>query len=65
MPYPVDMFIRFYLSVVGHNELANPDDMEVLAALFYWIIATLLVGGLILTGYWALRRYRNQRATKP
>lgn len=57
MPYPVDMFIRFCLSAAGRGDLANPDDMEALAALFYWIVATLLVGLLIHLGNRALRRY--------
>jgi uncharacterized protein YneF (UPF0154 family) len=57
MPYPVDMFIRFCLSVAGRRDLANPDDMEALAALLYWIVATLLVGFVIYIGNRALQRY--------
>jgi hypothetical protein len=57
MPYPVDMFIRFFLSVSGRVDLANADDMEALAALLYWLVATLLVGFFTYIGSWALRRY--------
>jgi type VI secretion system secreted protein VgrG len=57
MPYPVDMFIRFCLSIAGLGDLVNPDDMEALAALFYWLVATLMAGVLIHLGSRALQRY--------
>ncbi|MFM0643487.1 hypothetical protein PQR14_04090 [Paraburkholderia bryophila] len=59
MPDPVDRFIRFCLAVTRHNDLANPDDMEVLALLLYWTIATLLVAALLFICYTVVRRYRN------
>ncbi|PQV54972.1 hypothetical protein [Paraburkholderia sp. BL21I4N1] len=59
MPDFVDGFIRFVLSVTGNNDLANADDMEMLALLLYWIVSTLLVGGLIFAGYRTLRRYQR------
>ncbi len=64
MPYPVDMFIRFYLSVAERDDLANPDDMEVLSALLYWLIATLLVGLLIYLGKRTLQRYLARRRSR-
>jgi len=64
MPYPVDMFIRFCLSIAGRDDLANPDDMEVLSALLYWFIATLLVGLLIYLGKRVLRRYLANRKSR-
>jgi hypothetical protein len=57
MPYPIDMFIRFCLSATGNSDLANPDDMEVLALLLYWAIASLLVGVLLFLCGKAVRRY--------
>ncbi|CAD6540057.1 hypothetical protein LMG28727_03720 [Paraburkholderia kirstenboschensis] len=51
MPDSVDMFIRFCLEVVGRSDLANPDDMEVLALLLYWAVAALLVGALLFLCY--------------
>lgn len=57
MPDSVDTFIRFCLAVTRHNDLANPDDMEVLALLLYWTIATLLVGALLFIGYTVVRHY--------
>ncbi|MFT4066566.1 hypothetical protein [Paraburkholderia sp.] len=50
MPYPVDMFIRFCLSLTGHDDLANLDDMEILALLFYWALSTLIVAALLYAG---------------
>ena len=62
MPYPVEMFIRFCLSVTGNNHLGNPDDMEVLSLLLYWAMATLLVGALLFICYWAVRRHLIRKA---
>ncbi|SIT38672.1 conserved exported hypothetical protein [Paraburkholderia piptadeniae] len=61
MPYSVEMFIRFCLSVIGRSDLANPDDMEALAALLYWAIATLLVGAFLFLCYFAVRRHRAKK----
>jgi hypothetical protein len=65
MPYPVDMFIRTCLSIAGHDELANPDDMEVLSLLLYWLMASSLVGALIILGIAALRRHRRKTSNAP
>ncbi|MFL9946260.1 hypothetical protein PQR68_09795 [Paraburkholderia agricolaris] len=62
MPQPVDTFVRFVLSVTGNSDMANPDDMAMLALLLYWVVSTLLVGGFIFAGYRALLHYRKQRA---
>lgn len=43
MPESVEAFIRFWLSCTGTEYLGNPDDMEVLALLLYWAVATLLI----------------------
>ncbi|PRX30756.1 hypothetical protein B0G75_106196 [Paraburkholderia sp. BL18I3N2] len=43
MPDSVEAFIRFWLSCTGTEYLGNPDDMEVLALLLCWSIATLLI----------------------
>lgn len=61
MPNSVDMLIRLGLSVVGHDELANPDDMEVLAVLLYWLISTLVVAAVLLLLHRGFRRYRAKR----
>src|ERR1700761_7298912 len=47
MPEPVEMLIRLCLAVTGNDDLANPDDMEVFALLFYWVLSALLVGALL------------------
>jgi hypothetical protein len=47
--------------VIGRNDLANPDDMETLALLLYWLIASLLVAAMIFAAYRSLRRYWKQR----
>ncbi|CAG9251029.1 hypothetical protein [Paraburkholderia unamae] len=60
MPYGVDSFLRGLLSLFGLNDLANPDDMEVLAMLLYWLVSSVLFGVLLLTGKGYLCS-RNQR----
>ncbi|REE21906.1 hypothetical protein B0G71_5099 [Paraburkholderia sp. BL27I4N3] len=50
MPLSVDAFIRFVLSVSGNDNLANADDMEMLALLLYWTIATFLTA-VVLIGF--------------
>ncbi|WP_233835524.1 hypothetical protein [Paraburkholderia sp. ZP32-5] len=47
MPAPVEMLIRLCLSVTGNGDLENPDDMEVFALLFYWILSALLISVLL------------------
>lgn len=59
MPYAVDMFIRFCLSVTGHEELANPDDMAVLALVLYWIVSAILIGMVLSAAYSAVRHRRR------
>lgn len=56
MPYAIDVFLRSVVRLVGHSELANPDDMEVLAAALYFVISLVLVGALVWLGNWIVRR---------
>ena len=56
MPHAVDAFIRFCLSITGHKELANPDDMAVLALILYWVGSAVLIGLVLYAGYAAIRR---------
>jgi hypothetical protein len=62
MPYAVDMFIRFGLSAIGHEELANPDDMEVLGLLLYWIVSAVVIG-IVLYVAWSAIRNRLRRVS--
>lgn len=62
MPYAVDMFIRFCLSVTGHEELANPDDMAVLALVLYWIVSAILIGIVLSAAYSAIRHRRRSKS---
>lgn len=50
MPVSVDTSIRFALSITGNDDLANADDMEMLALPLYWAIATLL-SAIVLVGF--------------
>ena len=59
MPYAVDMFIRFCLSITGHEELANPDDMAVLALILYWVVSAVLIGVVLYAAYAAIRHRRR------
>ncbi|HEX7931653.1 MAG TPA: hypothetical protein VF573_01005 [Paraburkholderia sp.] len=61
MPYSVDMFIRFWLKVLGRNNLANPDDREVLSLLLYWALATLVAGALFFFCYVVARAFSRKR----
>jgi hypothetical protein len=64
VPDSVEAFIRFWLICTGTEYLANPDDMEVLALLLYWLIATLLFGfGLVGLKRW-VSRYCAARITR-
>ncbi len=65
MPYAVDMFLRGVLKLSGNDDLANPDDMEVLALTLYFLVALVVVGCAVFAFNIALRRYltkRRQRA---
>jgi hypothetical protein len=62
MPYWLDAFIRFCLSVTGADALANPDDMPMLALLLSWAVGTLLIGTLI---YLSIRVRRKKRGQVP
>jgi hypothetical protein len=64
MPYAVDMFIRFGLSVIGHEELANPEDMEVLALLLYWTVSAVVIWIVVYVA-WSAIRGRLRRASTP
>lgn len=44
MPDAVDWFLRATLHILGQDEMANPDDMEVLSVLLYFCIALAIVG---------------------
>jgi hypothetical protein len=63
MPYAVDMFIRFGLSVTGHEELANPDDMFVLALLLYWTVSAVVIGIVLYVAWSAIRGKLRQAST--
>lgn len=52
MPYLVDAGIRWVLSLASHNELANTDDMRVLALAFYLVSSIIFVGVLV----WIINR---------
>ena len=60
MPYPVDMGIRGFLHLIGHDELSNPDDMEVLAGGLYLVVCLLIVGVLV----WAVNRALRRRTDR-
>lgn len=57
MPESVEAFIRFWLSCTGTEYLGNPDDMEVLALLLYWALATLLIAVALIGFKRCLSRY--------
>jgi hypothetical protein len=60
MPYAVEMFIRYGLSVAGYEELANPDDMAVLALLLYWTVSAVVIGIVSYVAWSAIRgRFRQ------
>jgi hypothetical protein len=56
MPYAVDVFLRGVVRLIGYSELANPDDMEVLAGALYFVISLVLVGTLVWLGNWLVRK---------
>jgi hypothetical protein len=64
MPYGVEMFIRYGLSVAGYEELANPDDMAVLALLLYWTASAVIIG-IALYVAWSAIRGRFRQASTP
>ena len=53
MPYRVDMATRWLLRTLGRQDLANPDDMEVIVGLALAAIAT-AIGAIIVRGACAL-----------
>ncbi|MFP3567823.1 hypothetical protein [Paraburkholderia sp. SIMBA_030] len=61
MPYEVDMFLRAILHVSGNDDLANPDDMEVLALFLYLFVCLVVAGCAVLACNIALRRYLAKR----
>jgi len=61
MPEPVEMFIRLCLSITGNDDLANPDDMEVFALIFYWALSALLVGAILYAGVRGLHQLRVRK----
>jgi hypothetical protein len=61
MPYEVDMFLRAILHVSGNDDLANPDDMEVLALFLYLFVCLVVAGCAVLACNVALRRYLARR----
>ncbi|RKE36136.1 hypothetical protein B0G76_2293 [Paraburkholderia sp. BL23I1N1] len=62
MPYEVDMFLRAILHASGNDELANPDDMEILALFLYLFVCLVIAGCAVLACNVALRRYLAKRA---
>jgi hypothetical protein len=60
MPDSVEMFLKFCLDATGNADLKNPDDMEMVALLFYWIVSTLFIGVVILLFSYAIRRRRSR-----
>lgn len=65
MPDAVDGFLRAMLHVLGQDEMANPDDMEVLSVLLYFCIALVIVGfavsGLNVLFRWRRVKWRGYR----
>lgn len=61
MPSSVEAFIRFWLRFTHTEYLANPDDMEVLAWLLYWLVATLLIALALAKFKGWLPRYLDAR----
>lgn len=61
MPYVVETFIRFCLFLTGHDELANPDDMELVASLLFSILFSAAAGIAVLMFAQWLGRYNAAR----
>ncbi|QGZ65001.1 hypothetical protein [Paraburkholderia acidisoli] len=55
MPSSVDGFLRASLTLFHRSDLANPDDMEVLALLLYWLATSALLGVFLLSSKAFLR----------
>jgi len=62
MPEFLETFLRFCLSILGANYLATPDDLPMVALLFFWIVTTPLFGVFIFLCSKAI--YRRYRARK-
>ncbi|MFM0006453.1 MULTISPECIES: hypothetical protein [Paraburkholderia] len=61
-PDSVEAFISFWLHYTRADYLANPIDMEVLALLLYWLIATLLFAlGLAGVKRWLSRYFMARK----
>ncbi|KGX13095.1 hypothetical protein X986_2664 [Burkholderia pseudomallei] len=61
MPGFLDNGIRAVLSLTGHPELANPDDMEVLAMTAILIASIIVVGILVAIANIAIKRSLARR----
>ncbi|TKC80420.1 hypothetical protein FAZ69_29290 [Trinickia terrae] len=62
MPDFLDDGLRAVLRLVGHSELANPDDMPALALMLILVLSWILVGvlvavaNLVVRKRWSVRR---------
>jgi hypothetical protein len=65
MPDFLETFLRFCLSIIGADYLANADDLPMVALLLFWIVSTPLVGVLIFLCGKAIRRYRSRKVRRP
>jgi hypothetical protein len=61
MPYSLEIFLRFCLSIIGADYLGNADDLPMVALLLFWIVSTPLVGVLIFLFGKAIRRHYRAR----
>jgi hypothetical protein len=64
MPYFLDIFLRFCLSILRADYLANADDLPIVALLLFWIVSTPLVGVLIFLCGKAIRRHYRARKVR-
>ncbi|NIE83902.1 MULTISPECIES: hypothetical protein [unclassified Burkholderia] len=62
MPDLLNDGLLFLLNAAGHDELANPDDMEVLAMLAILIISIAVAGVVVWLANVAITRLRASRA---
>lgn len=60
LPYPIDIAIRWGLHIVGHDELANTDDLETIVVLLYLCLCWIAVGLAV----WVTNRLRAKRITR-
>jgi len=59
MPGIVDRALVAFVTLVGHEELDNADDMYILACMLYWAVAALAVWVVIGAAWLLLRRHRR------